>query len=177
MSMLSELFQMNQSIGEAFLRSTAIYWGVFLLFRLAGRRNLGSLGFADIVVVLLVSEAISNALSGSADTITDGLILAAGILLWPCLVDRLGYFFPIVNRVIGPSRLLLIKDGEMQLNNMRREYVTRAELMEQLRISGIGELAQVKRAYLEPNGELSVIEADKDNRESNRAARIKTWDE
>lgn len=163
MSMLIDVFQMQQTLGEAFLRSTAIYWCIYLLFRLGGRRNIGSLGFADIVVVILVSEAVGNGLSGPSDTVTDGLIVAAGIVLWSALVDRLGFFFPIVNRVLEPNRLLLMKDGAMQLNNMRREYVTRAELMEQLRMNGIEELTQVKRAYLEANGEMSVIKRDSES--------------
>jgi len=161
--MFSDVFQMQQTFGEAFLRSTAIYWGIYLLFRFGGRRNIGSLGFADIVVVMLVSEAVGNGLSGSSDTVTDGLIVAAGIVLWSFLVDRLGYFFPAVSRVLSPDQLLLVKDGILQLKNMRREYVTRAELLEQLRINGIDELMQVKRAFLEANGEISVIKVDKHN--------------
>ena len=163
MTMLSEVFQMQQTFGEAFLRSTAIYWGIYLLFRFGGRRNIGSLGFADIVVVMLVSEAVGDGLSGSSDTVTDGLIVAAGIVLWSFLVDRLGYFFPAVSHVLSPDQLLLVKDGILQLKNMRREYVTRAELLEQLRINGIDELTQVKRAFLEANGEISVIKAEKPN--------------
>ncbi|HBP30506.1 MAG: DUF421 domain-containing protein [Advenella sp.] len=163
MTMLSEVFQMQQTFGEAFLRSTAIYWGIYLLFRFGGRRNIGSLGFADIVVVMLVSEAVGNGLSGSSDTITDGLTVAAGIVLWSFLVDRLGYFFPAVSHVLSPDQLLLVKDGILQLKNMRREYVTRAELLEQLRINGVDDLAQVRRAFLETNGEISVIKAGKHN--------------
>ncbi|AHG64377.1 DUF421 domain-containing protein [Advenella mimigardefordensis] len=161
MAMLNEVFQMQQTFSEAFLRSTAIYWGIYLLFRFAGRRNIGSLGFADIVVVMLVSEAVGNGLSGTSDTVTDGLAVAAGIVLWSFLIDRLGYFFPPVSRLLSPDQLLLIKDGVLQLKNMRREYVTRGELLEQLRINGVADLAQVRRAYLETNGEISVITRDR----------------
>lgn len=164
MSMLSDVFIMQQTLGEAFLRSTAVYWCIYLLFRLGGRRNIGSLGFADIVVVMLVSEAVGNGLSGPSNTVSDGLIVAAGIVFWSFLVDRLCYFVPVLNRLLAPNQLLLIKDGTLQLRNMRREYVTRAELMEQLRINGIDQLGQVRRAYLESNGEISVIRAEHDGR-------------
>ncbi|WP_081724496.1 DUF421 domain-containing protein [Advenella kashmirensis] len=187
MSLLFDVFEMQQTLGEAFLRSTAIYWCIYLLFRLGGRRNIGSLGFADIVVVILVSEAVGNGLSGPSDTVTDGLVVAAGIVLWSALVDRLGYFFPVVNQILEPHRLLLIKNGVLQLNNMRREYVTRTELMEQLRISGIEELSEVKRAYLESNGEMSVIKEDSGRKSSAASSRTssnhsessaqKTWNE
>lgn len=157
MNMLTDIFQMQQSLPEAFLRSTAVYWCIYVLFRVAGRRNIGSLGFADIIVVLLVSEAVGNGLSGPSDTVSDGLVVAAGIIFWSFLVDRLAYFFPIVDKVLAPNRLLLISRGRLQLRNMRREFVTRDEIMEQLRIQNIDRLAEVKYAYLESNGEISVV--------------------
>lgn len=67
-----------------------------------------------------------------------------------------------MSKVFEPSKLCLVKDGEIHLLNMRREYVTRGELMEQLRLHGIASLKQVQRAYLENNGEISVIKYDGD---------------
>ncbi len=78
-----------------------------------------------------------------------------------------------MSRTLEPDRLLLIKDGVLQLHNMRREYVTRTELMEQLRLNGVSELAQVRRAYLESNGEMSVIKADNDGKTAGRSEA--TW--
>src|SRR5690606_31601203 len=92
MTLLTELFSMELGLMEAFTRGTLVYWALYLLFRMGGRRNIGSLGFADIVVVILVSEAVGDALSGGSHTLTDGLAVAATIIFWPYLVDRLCYF-------------------------------------------------------------------------------------
>jgi uncharacterized membrane protein YcaP (DUF421 family) len=157
MTSLTDLFSMDLGLVEAFARGTVVYWVLYLLFRLGGRRNIGSLGFADIVVVILVSEAVGDALSGGSHTLTDGLMVAATIIFWPYLVDRLCYFFPKLDAVMAPSKLCLVQDGKIELRNMRREFVTKAELMEQLRIHGVASVGQVKRAYLESNGEISVV--------------------
>lgn len=168
MTLLSQLFAMELDLMESVIRGTIIYWAIYLLFRVGGRRNIGSLGFADIVVVILVSEAISNALSGGSESLTDGLLIAATIVFWSCLVDRLCYFFPRLDTVLSPSQLCLIKDGKMDLRNMRREFVTRTELLEQLRIQGIASIAAVKRAYLEANGEISVISCEEPENQGDR---------
>lgn len=162
MTWVADLFSLELSLLELFLRGTLIYWTIFFLFRLAGRRNLGSLGFADIVVLLLVSEAAGDALSGGDNSLAGGLLVAAVIIFWSVFIDRLCFFVPRLSRVFEPSKLCLVRDGTMDLRNMRREYVTRGELMEQLRLHGIASLRQVKRAYLENNGEISVIRYDDD---------------
>ncbi|MFA5488100.1 MAG: YetF domain-containing protein [Candidimonas sp.] len=157
MTLISQIFAMELDVSESLARGTIIYWAIYVLFRAGGRRNIGSLGFADIVVVILVSEAVSNALSAGSKSLTDGLLIAATIIFWSCLVDRLCYFFPRLNTLLAPSQLCLIKNGKMDLRSMRREFITRTELLEQLRIQGIASMGDVKRAYLEANGEISVI--------------------
>lgn len=165
MDLATALFSLELSLLQAFLRGTLVYWAIFVLFRLGGRRNIGSLGFADIVVLLLVAEAVGDALSGGDGSLTAGVLVAATIIFWSIFIDRLCFFFPLASRMFEPSKLCLIKDGQMDLRNMRREYVTRNELMEQLRLQSIASLEQVKRAYLENNGEISVIKYDDDGGE------------
>ncbi len=171
MTLLTDLFSMELSLVEAFTRGTIVYWTLYLLFRLGGRRNIGSIGFADIVVVILVSEAVGDALSGGSNTLTDGLLFAATNIFWPYLIDRLCYFFPKLDDLMAPSKLCLVRDGKIELRNMRREFVTKAELMEQLRIHQVASVDQVKRAYLESNGEISVISyEDFEDKEGNTFA-------
>jgi uncharacterized membrane protein YcaP (DUF421 family) len=62
-----------------------------------------------------------------------------------------------LSRLAEPPPVCLVENGQLLLRNLRREYVTRAELMEQLRLHGIDSLREVKLAYLEANGEISVI--------------------
>jgi uncharacterized membrane protein YcaP (DUF421 family) len=162
MVLAMDLFFPELAILEIFLRGTVVYWAIFLFFRLGGRRNIGSLGFADIVVLLLVAEAVGDSLGGGDESITGGLGVAAVIVCWSFAIDRLCYFYPLASKVLEPSKLCLIENGKMDLKNMRAEYVTRAELMEQLRLQGVSSLEQISRAYLEKNGELSIIKRDEE---------------
>jgi len=70
------------------------------------------------------------------------------------------YFFPSLRRLLEPDRVCLVRDGCLQRRGMRSEYITRGELMEELRLKGIDDLAQVRRAYMESTGEISVIRQD-----------------
>jgi uncharacterized membrane protein YcaP (DUF421 family) len=85
------------------------------------------------------------------------LILVSSIAFWDYFLDWLGYRFPSVRRLIRPPPLLLIKDGRMQRRNMREEMITEDELMEKLREHGIERIEEVKKAYLEGDGRISVI--------------------
>lgn len=154
---LQELLILEASLLELALRGTLVYWALFFIFRFAGRRNIGGLGFADLVVVMLVASAVGDSLGGGATTLLDGTMVAATVVFWSALLDRLSYFIPAFSRLVEPQPVRLVENGQILLYNLRREYVTRAELMEQLRLNGIGSLQEVQAAFLEANGEISVI--------------------
>lgn len=158
--LLQELLRLEASLLELALRGTLVYWALFVLFRTAGRRNIGGLGFADLVVVMLVASAVGDSLGGGATTLLDGTVVAATVVFWSALLDRLCYFVPAMARLVEPSPVRLVENGRLLLRNMRREYVTRDELMEQLRLNGIASLQEVQAAFLEANGEISVITRD-----------------
>jgi uncharacterized membrane protein YcaP (DUF421 family) len=152
-----ELFGVSVSPLELIVRGTCMYWFLFALFRFVVRRDIGTIGVADILVLVIVADAAQNAMAGEYKTITDGMVLVATIVFWNYLTDRLSYAWPRFRRLAQPPPLLLIKEGRIQKGNLRREYVSEEELMAKLREKGIDQVSQVKRAYLEPDGEISVI--------------------
>lgn len=158
----SEILLPQAGFLEMALRGTVIYWALFILLRLAGRRDLGSLGTADLLVLLLVADAAGNAMSGQTNAVIDGIYVVATIFFWTVLADRVSYYVPAIDRLLDPERVCLVRDGRLDHAGMRREYITRGELMEQLRLQGVGSLRMVKRAYLEASGEISVITMDKE---------------
>ena len=152
----SRLFVPSSSPAEIFVRGTVIYLALFLAMRLLPRRAIGSVGASDILVIVLISETVSNAMQGGADTLTDGLLLAAVVLGWATLVDYLDYKLPSWN--IGSAKPLeIIRDGKMIQENLAREHITEGEVMSQLRQHGLGSATQVAVAYLEGDGHMSVI--------------------
>lgn len=155
--MIGDIFEVHVSVPELMLRGTLVYWLLFLIFRFVLRRDVGSVGIADILLLVIVADAAQNAMSGGYDTFTEGAILVLTIVAWNWLLDFLSYHFAAVRRFASPERLTLVSRGVLRLRNMRREFITREELQEKLREQGIEDLCEVKVAYLEGDGQISVI--------------------
>lgn len=152
-----ELFSFSVAPAELVVRGTAMFWFLYLLFRFIVRRDAGGVGTADILVLVIVADAAQNAMAGEYRSITDGMVLVGTIVFWNYLLDWLCYRFPAFEQVLQPRPLLLVKDGRMLLNNMRRELLTREELLGRIREEGLEDLKAVKRAYMESDGKISVI--------------------
>jgi uncharacterized membrane protein YcaP (DUF421 family) len=154
---LGELFMLSLPIGEIVLRGSVVYWFLFVLFRVVARRDIGAVGLADVLVVVLIADAAQNAMAGGYETISDGLVLISTIVLWNLTVDWLSYRFPSFRRLVQPSTLLLIDHGRILHRNLRQELMSTSDLMGKLREKGVERPEQVKRAYMESDGTITVI--------------------
>jgi uncharacterized membrane protein YcaP (DUF421 family) len=153
----SALFSTEVPPLEMFLRGTFMYWFIFIALRLAGRRDVGSLGVADMLVLVLVADAAGNGMSGEYRSLTSGAVLVATLIGWTVAIDRLAYFCEPVGRWLTADRVCLIADGQLCRRNMRKEYISKDELMSELRQQGIDDIHVVRRAYIESDGNISVI--------------------
>lgn len=133
-----------------------MYWFIFVALRMAGRRDLGSLGISSILLLVLIADAASNGMSANYQSVGEGMVLVGTLFFWSVFVDRISYFFPATRALLSPDRICLVRDGVMQRRAMRQEYITEEELMAELRLRGVNELAEVRRAYIEETGEVSV---------------------
>ena len=137
-----------------------------LCLRVVGQREAGGLGLTDLLVVVLIVDAASAGLTGEASTIRDGFILVGTILFWSVVLDAISYRWPRLGRILKARPKPLIENGQLNRRVMRRELMTDVEVYAQLRLHGIEHLHQVHRAYLEPNGMISVVPvADEDEDE------------
>lgn len=155
-----ELFKISVPISEMIVRGTAIYWFLFIVFRFVIPRDVGAIGIADILILVIIADASQNAMSGDYKTITDGMVLIAVLVGWNLAFDRLAFYFPLFRRFATPATLCLVKDGRMLRRNMRREFITDDELWSHLRMEGVESLAQVRTVYLESDGGFSVIKKE-----------------
>ena len=153
----ADVFGLSTPVVEIIVRGSAVYWFLFLIFRFVIRRDVGSVGLADVLIIVLVADASQNGMAGEYTSVTDGLILIATLISWNVLLDWLAFRFRVIRRFAEPSTLLLVRNGRLLLRNMRREFITEEELWTQLRKEGIEHLSQVKSVYLEPDGNFSVI--------------------
>lgn len=152
-----EVFSFSISPLEIIVRGSATYWFIFILLRVTGRRDIGSIGIADLLVIVLIADAAQNAMAGDYKSVPDGCVLIGTIVFWSVAIDWMGYYSPTLRRWLEPPKLCLVRDGVAQRRAMRREHVTMDELQSELRGHGVDDLAQVRRAYMEPDGSISVI--------------------
>lgn len=154
---LIALFRIEMPLWEILVRGTAMYWFLFVLFRFVLPREVGAVGVADMLVLVLVADASQNAMAGGYDTVGEGAVLVATIVGWNALADWASWRWPRVARVLQAKPLRLVRDGRMIARNMARQFVTPEELMSKLRSHGVDDLGKVKSAHLERDGEVSVV--------------------
>jgi len=152
---------------ELMIRGSAVYWFLFLVFRVVLRRDMGAIGVADVLLVVLIADAAQNAMAGEYRSITDGAVLVATIIAWNLLIDWLAYRFSRVRRILEPRPIPLVCDGRIQQGNLRRELMSVEDLLGKLREHGVDDIAQVRSAHLESDGKMSVV------KRSGRASSLK----
>jgi uncharacterized membrane protein YcaP (DUF421 family) len=155
----NSVFVPTVSLAEIVLRGTLVYLLLFFLMRVL-RREAGTLGISDLLVVVIIADAAQNAMSSEYKSVTEGAVLIGTIIAWDYLLDWIGYKFPALRRLLRPAALPLVKDGKALRQNMRKELISMEELMSMLREEGVEHISDVKRCYLEGDGHVSVIKKD-----------------
>ena len=155
------IFLPDTSFLEIFLRGSLTYLVLFTLLRLTFNRSSSSIGVTDLLVIVLIADAAQNAMAGAYTSWTDGMLLVATIVGWAYGMDWLAYRFPAtLGRFVHPAPRVLVRDGHVVRRTLDRELISDEELMTQLRLQGVEDVADVKLAAMEGNGEVSVIRRD-----------------
>ncbi|HUQ41062.1 MAG TPA: YetF domain-containing protein [Candidatus Limnocylindrales bacterium] len=144
-------------IAENILRASVIYLMLFLLLRFLPNRKTGGIGPTDLLVVVLLANAVQNSIMRDATAISDALIQIATIAGWSMLMDVAGDRIPALRGFLRSDPVEVIHDGKVLTRNLRREFMTEDELDAQLRLQSVDDIADVRRAFVEPDGRLSVI--------------------
>ena len=158
----SRVFVPDAPLVEIFVRGTLIYLGIFVMLRIVLKREAAGLSMPDLLVVVLISDAAQNGMAGNYVSVPDGLVLVGTLIFWSHLLDWLAFRWPAFARLIEPRPLPLVVDGRMLRKNMKKELVTAEDLASQLRQHGIEDIAHVKRAWMEGDGQISVIHRDEE---------------
>jgi uncharacterized membrane protein YcaP (DUF421 family) len=139
------------------LRAAIAFFFIFLLMRIVGRRELSSLEPFDLILLIVLGDLVQQGITQSDYSVT-GLILAAGtISLLTVAVSYVSFRFPRTRPLLEGQPLVVIQDGEVLENNLRRERLTREELAEAARLQQISSLKEVSWAILEKSGQISFI--------------------
>lgn len=142
---------------EIVLRTALVYLAVLVLLRLAGKREMGQMSLADFVVILVIANAVQNALNGADPSLTGGLASAATLIAMSYVLDRYGRRAPLLRRLLSGEPTLLLQDGRLLEQNLRREHLEAEDVQMAAREHGVAELSDVAAAVLESDGSISII--------------------
>jgi uncharacterized membrane protein YcaP (DUF421 family) len=139
------------------LRTAAIYLVALIGLRLAGKREIGQMTVFDLVVLLLIANAVQNAMVGPDTSLTGGVLAAVVLLVLNAVVARLRLRWPRLRHMIEGSPTLLVFHGEVLADHLRREGLDPETLEAALREHGVADVADVEMAVLEIDGSISVV--------------------
>ncbi|MCU0627131.1 MAG: DUF421 domain-containing protein [Gemmatimonadaceae bacterium] len=139
------------------LRPLLVYFALLLVFRLTGKRTLGQITSFDFLVLLIISEAVSNALLASDHSLTAAVVAAITLLATDTALARLKRGRPRLSRLLEDEPVVLVDDGQLHHDRLHGEHVTLDDILEAARREGLTDLAQVRLAVLERRGTIAII--------------------
>jgi uncharacterized membrane protein YcaP (DUF421 family) len=157
----SDVFSLQVPAWEKVVRTVLVYGGLAVLLRLAGKRDLAQLNTFDLVVMLLLSNVVQNAVIGNDNSLTGGLLGAAVLIAVNAVWIRLVNGWPRLTRLFEGTPTTLVRDGRI-VANLRRLGLRRADVAVALRRQGADSLDEVATASLEPGGSIVMNLRDED---------------
>jgi uncharacterized membrane protein YcaP (DUF421 family) len=142
------------------LRATFLFFFIFVLMRVVGRRELGSLEPFDLILLIVVSDAMQQGLTQSDYSVTGALIAVSTLAALQVLTSWVSFRFRKLRPLLDGQPIVVVEDGKPIERNLRRERLSLDELGEEMRQQQIGSLDQVQWAVLETNGSISFIKKD-----------------
>jgi uncharacterized membrane protein YcaP (DUF421 family) len=142
------------------VRSLLVYTGVLIGLRLMGKRELGQMTVFDLVVILLIANAVQNAMVGPDLSIQGGLLAAGVLLVTNRVVAALRIHSGIWGRLIEGTPTVLVQDGQFLEAALRKEGLERRQVEMAMREHGIDSIGQTKLAVLETDGSISIVPED-----------------
>jgi len=145
------------TVVEKVLRAGVVYAFLLVAFRLCGKRQLGQLTAFDLVVLLLISNVLQNAMIGNDNSLGGGIIGAITLLVLNSVVAYVTFRFKRMDRVVEHSPTVLVRHGRIMRDNLRRERLGPRDLRAALRHHGVISLRDIRYAFLEEDGRVSVV--------------------
>jgi uncharacterized membrane protein YcaP (DUF421 family) len=157
------IFDMTVPWYEILLRTFVVYLTVLVLLRIAGKRELGQMTPFDLVVILVIANAVQNAMTGGDNSLSGGILAASTLTVVNIAVGRWGARLPFFRRIVVSQPRLLLHDGKPILRAMDEERIDVDELQMAAREHGIADLSGVAAAVLEEDGSISIIPKEGSN--------------
>ena len=154
---LGEIFKLGIPWGHLVIRAVIIYIAFFIGLRLFGKRELGQFTTFDLVLVLLVANALQPAITGPDQSVTGGVIIIAILLIFNRMVALVRNRWPWFDSLIEPPPTVVVHDGEISKVALEKEGLSETDVEMAIREHGVDKLSDVKMAVLENDGSISVV--------------------
>lgn len=152
---------MHELLNNEYVRiigsAVSVYLFIVLFIRLFGKKELAQLSVVDLVFILLISNAVQNAMVGDNTSLGGGLVAAGSLFVVNYLMKYLQYLFPRFSKLVQGKALMLVYKGNIDESHLQQAKISHAELMEAIREHGISTIAEVDLAILEVDGNISVL--------------------
>ena len=153
----SDLVHPDISIIEKIIRPVIVYFFLVIGLRLAGKRELAQLNNFDLIVLLILSNTVQNAIIGNDNSLAGGLVGAMTLFAVNYLVVRFLFKHPELDRIVEGDPDVLIEGGEIKHDRLKKELITLSQLEAAAHKQGFASLEEVDRAVLEPGGTFAFI--------------------
>jgi uncharacterized membrane protein YcaP (DUF421 family) len=154
---MHELLGTPEEIPAIVLRTLVVYFFILGAFRISGKREVGQLAPFDFALILLIANAVQNAMVGGSNSLGGGLVAAAVLLVANNVLGRLAVRNRKVERFLRGQARILVNRGHPYAESLRAEGITHEELLQALRENGCSTIADCRLAVLEVDGTISVI--------------------
>jgi uncharacterized membrane protein YcaP (DUF421 family) len=151
------MWNFTETLIEIVLRTAVVYFVILIGIRLTGKREIGQMTPFDLALLLLISNAVQNAMTGPDTSVSGGIVAAVTLLALNAAVTRLVWKNRKVRRVVEGSPTLLIRHGKILHEHLEKEKVTSDTLTQALREHGVASVEDVSIAVLEIDGSISVL--------------------
>jgi uncharacterized membrane protein YcaP (DUF421 family) len=155
------MWELHVPAWELMVRSTAIYLAMLVALRLFGKREVGQFTLIDLVLILLLANAVQPAMTGPDTSLTGGLVIIATLVVVNRGIALARTRLPFVQRLVESAPTPLVRDGAWIPGVLKREELSTEDVEMALREHGFDDVSEVKLAVLEGDGTISVVPMDR----------------
>ena len=147
---------------DSIIRAVVVYLILLAIFRVAGKRTLAQTTTFDLILMLIISEAIQQGLINGDDSLTNAVLLVIGLVGLDILMSVLKERSPLLDRLVEGTPLVLVEEGRPHRKYMKKERIDEYQILEAARARfGAKTLDEVSYAVLEPNGDITIVMKEK----------------
>jgi uncharacterized membrane protein YcaP (DUF421 family) len=157
------------SLIDIVVRSAVVYLFILIGFRIAGKRHISQLSLVDFALILLVSNAVQNAMVGNDSSLLGGMVAAGTLILINVVLTKFLFKDTKFGKFITGEPRLLVRNGRFVESNLAKEEIRPEELQEQIREHGFTDITEVKTCILEMDGSISVLPYNKDGKQESHS--------